>query len=55
LKLAVSAGDRRIGRAEALRLIRQYEAIGRLRASLDRNLNEALALEAGFLEIFLTS
>jgi DNA polymerase III subunit delta' len=53
LKLAVSAGDRRIGRSEALRLIRQYEAVGRLRSSLDRNLNEGLALEAGFLEIFL--
>lgn len=52
LKLAVGSGDRRIGRSEALRLIRQYEAVGRLRSSLDRNLNEALALEAGFLEIF---
>jgi DNA polymerase-3 subunit delta' len=52
LKETVVAGDRRIGRRETLRLIGQFEAVGRLRASLDRNLNEALALEAGFLEIF---
>lgn len=55
LTQAVAAGDRRIGRSETLRLIRQYEAVGRLRMSLDRNLNEALALEAGFLEIFQVS
>lgn len=41
------------GRAERRRLIRQIETIERLRSDLERNVNEALALEAGFLEVFL--
>jgi len=33
-------------------LVRRIDAIDRLASSLERNVNEALALEAGFLEIF---
>jgi len=39
-------------RLQTTELIRRIEAIDRLGASLERNVNEALALEAGFLEIF---
>lgn len=52
LRALVAANDARIGRHESLRLLARIEAVHRLRASLSWNLNETLALEAGFLEIF---
>lgn len=38
---------------ESLRLIRCLDAVEKLRTSLERGIQEALALEAGFLELFL--
>lgn len=40
---------------ESLRLIRCLDAVEKLRSSLERGIQEALALEAGFLELFLAS
>ncbi len=45
-------GDPRIAKHESLLLLRQIERIASLRSDLNRNLNETLALETGFLEIF---
>jgi DNA polymerase-3 subunit delta' len=52
LRVLVASNDVRIGRHESLRLLSRIDAVARLRANLQWNLNEALALEAGFLEIF---
>lgn len=41
--------------AESLRLIRCLDAVEKLRTSLERGIQEALALEAGFLELFIAS
>ncbi|MEI6323258.1 MAG: hypothetical protein WCP60_09170 [bacterium] len=41
--------------AESLRLIRCLDAVEKLRSSLERGIQEALALEAGFLELMLAS
>lgn len=40
---------------ESLRLIRCLDAVEKLRLSLERGIQEALALEAGFLELMLAS
>ena len=40
--------------AESRRLIRCLDAVEKLRASLERGIQEALALEAGFLELMMT-
>lgn len=40
---------------ESLRLIRCLDAVEKLRSSLERGIQEALALEAGFLELFIAS
>ncbi len=40
---------------ESLRLIRCLDAVEKLRTSLERGIQEALALEAGFLELILAS
>jgi DNA polymerase-3 subunit delta' len=53
LRTLAEAGDVRQGRTESLRLLRRLEALARLRANLERTLNESLALETGFMEIFL--
>lgn len=50
---AVAAAASPEDRVTRRQLIRQIEAVERLRSDLERNVNEALALEAGFLEIFL--
>lgn len=44
--------DPRIARTDAVHLLRKMDALADLRSDLDRSMNEALALEAGFLEIF---
>jgi len=54
LRLDVASGDPRIGRSEAIKLLSQIDTVDQLRISLERNLHETLALEAGFLEIFST-
>lgn len=41
--------------AESRRLIRCLDAVEKLRSSLERGIQEALALEAGFLELMLAS
>ena len=43
------------GSSESRRLLRQLDALERLRASLERGVQEALALEAGFLELMAVS
>jgi DNA polymerase-3 subunit delta' len=44
-------GGRTTGAAESRRLLLSLEALERLRASLERGLQESLVLEAGFLEL----
>lgn len=53
LRTLAAAGDIRQNRMESLRLLRRLEALARLRADFERTLNENLALEAGFIEVFL--
>lgn len=55
LKKEAEAGDPRISRSQSLRLLRQIDAVNTLRSDLEKNLHEPLALEAGFLEIFVKS
>jgi DNA polymerase-3 subunit delta' len=43
------------GTAESRRLIRQLDALDRLRTNLERGVQEALALETGFLELMVVS
>ena len=43
------------GTDQSRRLIRQLDALERLRTSLERGVQEALALEAGFLELMAVS
>ena len=51
------AGDDAAGSnpEETRRLLRQLEALERLRQNLERGVQEALALEAGFLELMAAS
>jgi len=48
-------GDGTLDEAESRRLLRCLEAIEKLRGSLERGIQEALALEAGFLELIIAS
>lgn len=55
LRENVAGGDARMARGDSLCLLRQLDALENLRADLNRSMNESLALEAGFLEIFSES
>lgn len=48
------AGSAGVGLPVTARLLRRMAAVERLRADLERNMNESLVIEAGFLEIFGT-
>lgn len=52
LREATAGVDARIHFHHSAHLLRQLEAVERLRSDLDRTMNETLAIEAGFLEIF---
>lgn len=49
------SADSRPGSYESRRLLRQLDALERLRTDLERGVQEALALEAGFLELMAAS
>ncbi len=52
LKLCTEGVDARIHFHETAGLLRRLDAVERLRSDLERTMNENLAIEAGFLEIF---
>jgi DNA polymerase III subunit delta' len=52
LRRCTEGVDPRIHAQEATRLLQRLQAVEQLRGDLDRSMNESLAIEAGFLEIF---
>ncbi len=55
LRACTEGSDPRIHARETADLLRRLQAVERLRADLDRSMNESLAIEAGFLEIFTST
>lgn len=52
LRRCTEGVDSRIHAQEVTGLLRRLQAVEQLRSDLDRSMNESLAIEAGFLEIF---